>query len=242
MTSRYPSYPALLGNRFWPITQEIGFLEAPFTDVIDCAREWRSGIGSYPSRPLVGSLQEHLSALLPLTGAPSRHVWVATNGDWTAYFDNSRGGSDPWGPISYLSKRLACRGVALLWVPHPRTVHRGTRFDLYGHSEDDAHRNSRSVAAMRDDDDRRWLWLAFGPVQPFESTEAYLAKRVRDRLTPEMIDHYAQALGIRPFDAGFYGQYALLVQNGNIRGGLLEESLAEAQAGMEGLIQESRPT
>jgi hypothetical protein len=237
MSSRYPSFPALLGNRFWPITQEIGFVEAPFTDVIDSAREWLAGIGSYPSRPMVGSLEEHLSALLPLTGPQARHVWVATNGNWTAYFDNTRGGSDPWGPIPVLRQRLACRGAALLWVPHPRAAHRGTRFDLYGHPDDTSLNNSRQLQAMVDDDDRRWLWYASGPVQPFESTEAYLARRVRDRLTPEMIDRYAQALGIRPFDAGFYGQYALLVENGNIRVKLLEESLAEAQAGMECLIQ-----
>jgi hypothetical protein len=118
------SYP-LLGNRFAPITQAIGFLEAPFPVVIDVDRDWRAGIGSYPSRPLVGSLNDHLSALLPLTGPLSRYLWVTTNADWTAYFDNFRQGSDPWGPITYLFRRLGCKGVAILCASESRTGYGG---------------------------------------------------------------------------------------------------------------------
>jgi hypothetical protein len=43
---------------------------------------------------------------------------------------------------------------------------------------------------------------------------------------------HCQSLGIRPFDHGFYGQPALLVENANSRVPVLEKSLAAAQARM----------
>jgi hypothetical protein len=230
MPLRSPAPAPLLCNGFAPITQAIGFLEAPWAAVVEADREWRASIGRYPGRSLVGSFEEHLSALLPLTGPLVRHLWVATQGAWTAYFDNFRIGSDPWSPIPYLSGRMGCRGVAIMWRPQTATAYGATRFDLYGQPPVDALNYTRSVAAINDGG--RWSWDAIGEVQPFEVTDAYLAKRIRDRLTPELIDRYCQALGIRPFDDQFYGGPAHLVTNGNIRVSLMEESLAEAQARM----------
>lgn len=234
MSSRYSSFLALLGNRFAPITQAIGFLEAPFTSVVDADHEWRTTIGDYPSRPFVGALPDALSALLPLTGPLSRYIWIATSGAWTAYFDNFRNGGDPWSPIPYLARRMACRGVAILWAPQTRTAYGGARFDLYGQPPTDALNCTRTVSAIND---AGWVWTAIGQVQPFEEIDAYLAKHVRDRLTPEMLDRYSGALGIRPFDPGYYGERALLVTNGNSRGKLLEETIAEAHERMSIQVQ-----
>ncbi len=235
MSSHHSECLALFGNRFAPITQAIGFVEAPIASVIDADRVWRRGIGKYPIRPLVGGLADALSSLLPLTGPQSRYIWVATtNGSWTAYFDNSRNGSDPWSPIRYLARTMRCRGIAILWAPQTRKSYGGTRFDLYSQRPADAP-NIRTVSAINDGG--RWVWTAIGQAQPFEETDAYLAKRVRDRLSPEMLDRYCQALGIRPFDLRYYNGQGLLVTNGNLQVKPLEESIAEAHARMDIQVQ-----
>lgn len=228
MSSRYPIHETLLDGRFAPITQAIGFLEAPFTAVVDADREWRASIGNYSARPLFGTLKDQLSALLPLSGPLARYLWVASNGSWTAYFDNFRNGSDPWSPIPQLSRRIGCRGVAIASAPQTPTTYGGFRFDLYGQPPADALNYTRTISAINDGG--RWDWTAIGQEQSFEEPKAYSARLIRDRLSHEMIDRYCQALGIRPFDAAFYDRHGLLVANGNLRVNLLEESLAEAQA------------
>lgn len=51
------------------------------------------------------------------------------------------------------------------------------------------------------------------PPLPFEEIEAYKNKKLKDRLTPEMLQRYANALGIRPYDEDFYGNRAFIVFN-----------------------------
>jgi len=76
-------------------------------------------------------------------------------------------------------------------------------------------------------------------VQPFEEPEAYLAKDIRDRLTPDMIVRYCDALEIRPFDQSYYGSHSLLVTNANINPWVevATETLSEAQARLDIQIQ-----
>ncbi len=50
----------------------------------------------------------------------------------------------------------------------------------------------------------RWSFEQEGGPLPFEQLERYTARRVRDRLRPELIVEYLAALGIRVFDEDFY--------------------------------------
>jgi len=205
----------------------IGFLEAPFSVVIDTDADWRKSIGSYPSKPQWGSLENQLSCLLPLTAPTSRYLWVATHAGWTAYFDNDRHGSDPWGVIPFLSRRIGCRGVALLWHPDSKMAYGGARFDLYGQPPTSELNYTRTIAAINDGG--RWVWHAEGEAQPFEESDRYLAKRIQDRLSSGMIQRYAQALSIESFDISFYAQEGLLVENANLRSKPVTESLEEVR-------------
>jgi hypothetical protein len=103
----------LLGGRYAPITESIGFLEADFAQVVAADARWRAALGGYRGRPVGGPLPTLLEALLPLTGPLLRYVWVQTAGPWTAYFDNFVLGSDTFGPVSYLAQQLGCRGVSI---------------------------------------------------------------------------------------------------------------------------------
>jgi len=60
----------------------------------------------------------------------------------------------------------------------------------------------RSISAMNDGG--KWSFDTFGEVLPFEESEPYQAKRIKDRFTPEMLDRYLKAMGIHAFDEAFY--------------------------------------
>jgi hypothetical protein len=84
------------------------------------------------------------------------------------------------------------------------------------------------VAAV--EDEGRWEWVATGTAQPFEDVAAYRRRRVRDRLTPDMLASYGEALGLRPFDETFYHPVGHLVENVGITAPIRTETLEQARA------------
>lgn len=67
-------------------------------------------------------------------------------------------------------------------------------------------------------------------MQLFEETEAYSARRLRDRFTSAMLERYCQALGVDVFNPSAYGPEVALVENDTPRppGGYVM-SLAQVQ-------------
>jgi hypothetical protein len=61
-------------------------------------------------------------------------------------------------------------------------------------------------------DANRWVFEAWGEVQPFEMAEQYKAHRIVDRFTPEMLVQYCLALGIQLLDPDFYGPGGVLFE------------------------------
>jgi hypothetical protein len=218
----------LLGGRYAPITDAIGFLEAEFAQVVATDARWRASLGGYRGRPVGGPLPSLLGALLPLTGPLLRYVWVETTGPWTAYFDNFVLGSDTFGPVSYLAQQLGCRGVAIGCQEGTGKRGASTSFSLYSPQQTDWLNVIRSVAAVQDLG--RWEWSASGTPQAFEDVPAYQRPRVRDRLTPAMLADYCSALGIRPFDESFYGTAGHLVENVGVTAPVRTETLEQARA------------
>ena len=217
----------LLAGRYAPITEAIGFLEADFAQVVAADSRWRASLGGFQGRPVGGPLPALLDGLLPLTGPLLRHVWVETTGPWTAYFDNSVLGSDTFGPVSYLAQQLGCRGVAIACRAGTAKRGAGTTFSLYGPQRTEWLNVMRSVAAVQDMG--HWEWSATGTPQPFEDVAAYERRRVRDRLTPEMVAAYCGVLGIRPFDESFYGTAGHLVETTRVAGTVRTETLQQAR-------------
>jgi hypothetical protein len=193
----------LLAGKYAPITDGAGFLAADFAKVVEADLRWRATLGGYTSRRFRGGLEVAFAALLPLTGPVVRHVWVETRGGWTACFDNFVVGSDPFGPVSYLAEQIGCRGLTVSC--RAGTAKRGaaTGFALYGAERTEWLNRVRSVSVVQDAG--RWVWTALGAVQSFEDVASYGQRRVRDRLTPELLVRYCGALGIRLDDEAFYG-------------------------------------
>jgi hypothetical protein len=87
----------------------------------------------------------------------------------------------------------------------------------------------RAIYAGRGDD-LRWTFDEAGERLPFEETERYERRRVRDRLTLDMLARYLEAwAGIRVLDAGYYApqNWGVLLQNPSFA--ILEATLDEAQ-------------
>lgn len=61
---------------------------------------------------------------------------------------------------------------------------------------------ARSVHAANDGG--RWVFGQSGTPFPFEESERYAARRIRDRFTFAMLGRYLESLRIRAFDRDFY--------------------------------------
>jgi hypothetical protein len=217
----------LLSDRYAPITHAIGFLEADFSAVSAADLKWRTSLSGYAFRPLRAEFPGLLDSLLPLTGPLLRNVWVRTAGPWTAYFDNSVNGSDPFGPVSYLAQQIGCRGVTIGYRPQSSKAEGGTSFSRFGPEKTDFLNYVRSISAINDGG--RWRWDTWGTIQPFEETQRYQMRRIRDRLAPDMLERYCNALGIRPFEDAFYGDEGYLVENRNVKCEVRTLTLKQAQ-------------
>jgi len=250
----------LLGDRFGPITNEVGFVEADCETVVAEWLKWneelpgQAELGVYSEdREVKGDLEALLCHLPPLTaGWITRHLFVPTASSWTAIFNNARRGTDMSSAPAGLASRLRCRGLRVVAVLHtirmegPRErgrygavmleVHgpdvewfRGPSTLPWNGKEFAAAKLTRAIVAMNDGGP--WRFFLEGEPLPFEQTERYRARRIRDRFTITMLRDYLLALGIRAFDADFYApaRRGILIKLVGATP-LVEETLAEARA------------
>jgi hypothetical protein len=224
-------FPSSWYSQFAPITTAIGFLDAPFSDIIEADQTWRNTQGMYSFRRLMKPPSQQLQALLPLTGPLTRYIWTRTHEKWTAYFDNFCNGGDPYGSIFVLSGMLRCRGAIVMYVPQLLHNYGGVRFDVYdGKTQPTSDPLIRTVAAIHDGG--QWDWTEYGQSLSFEQLENYKRRKVRERLTLRTLLDYAQALEIDPYNEAFYASEGVLVVNREIRHVERTESLTEYQTRM----------
>ena len=210
----------LFGDRFAPITSEIGFLQTDYKTAVEAYLAWQNQILEeddiiLEKEPLSVSLDVALNRLVPLTSPiRCRYLFVPTENNWVAFFDNWWQGTDAAAPMCFLATQLKTTGLRVAAVPD--TMPRESTKDStgrYGSSilevyngRDDA---TRSVFAANDGG--KWKFGQSGDPLPFENLEAYKAKRIRDRFDFERLDSYLQKLGVRAFDERFYLPEATLI-------------------------------
>lgn len=66
----------------------------------------------------------------------------------------------------------------------------------------------RSLAAHRES---RWEWHENGDPFPWEKTENYKKRIIKERLTPDMVESYCENFGIKLFDPDYYSGRATLI-------------------------------
>jgi hypothetical protein len=85
------------------------------------------------------------------------------------------------------------------------------QFELFGPLPTQFLNYVRSVSVAFDG--KRWVFNASGIEQAFEETEAYQARRVRDRFTSDMLERYCRALGLDVFNDDLYGPEAVFFES-----------------------------
>ena len=128
----------------------------------------------------------------------------------------SRTGSDAPGVISRAAPAVpGCRRKIHPHIWKGEVGVTGTygivQFELFAPQPREFLNYERSVGALHDG--TRWCFEVQGTVQPYEEVDQYSARKIRDRFTPEMLERYCSALGIRIFDETFYRGPGLLVVN-----------------------------
>jgi len=209
----------LLREEYVPITHQMGFLEGDFETVVQSYLKWRRTLQPALSfEYFVADLPSALSRLDPLTTPWDKELLISTDSGWIAFFCNGLRSCDPESPVGHLCTIIPCRGVVVHSVPDrsdvkdPRAlrIYGAVSFTLFAPHETDWLNQERHISAMNDGGE--WIFHQQGKRQPFEYPERYEVRKISDRFTPEMLEDYCAALGIRLFAEDFYGGNALLAQ------------------------------
>lgn len=200
----------LFDDEYAPVTSSIGFLKLRLDRAAEALEEWRRSLYlTVQATTIEESFPQSLYRLDPLVGGSRpRELLVETRGAWTAYFDCLLTGTDTYSTIGYLSDTLAIEGVGISLVPNTVRPNGTGRFGAVQFSLYDPVHGARVVEATNDGD--RWDFTACGTPRDFEEQSAYTRRRVRDRLTPDMLIRYCLALGIDLSNPAFYGPRAVL--------------------------------
>jgi hypothetical protein len=217
-----PHSRCLLGQRFAPLTDQVGFLAASFDRTLDVFLRWQMELGAKLGRRpqyelLKGPLSDALEHLQPLTTPPSKVLLIETSSRWTAFFDNGLRMSDPESPVGHLCTIVPCKGVVAHCAPDRSNTEDPDALRIYGivslkmfttHPTEWLNQE-RAIVAMNDGGS--WLFSTSGVEQPFEESEKYNARQIVDRFTDELLERYCAALGIGLFDEIFYGGKAAVI-------------------------------
>ena len=202
---------------YFPVTSAMAFIEAPFETLRDAAiarlqminrvgeRDW-----TITSQYVEGDLDQKMQSLLPLTAPATLNLVTATRSSWCAWVGNQAFGSmDNESSPTSVARELKTR-VALLWLmdDYPGVKIGSVQFRFADYSLEGA--SMRSIAVFKD---TRWGFVeSGGPPLPFEEAEAYQTRRIRDRLTPDRVARYCQAVGIDLFNPAFYEGPGVLIR------------------------------
>jgi hypothetical protein len=205
--------------KYAPVTTSFSIIGTHLDMVLDFWIGWHRSIWQrndwkMPLIPIQGSFSDKLDALLPLD-RQARLLTETADGRLAVFcnFSQTNGSTD----ADYLAHSFklekidftlakdgnngAISGIGstqMNWVDYNSDVIDGWRYT-----------RSRYIAAHKES---RWEWHESGTPFPWEETEAYTAKRIKDRLTPEMVERYAKHMGIDLFDPDYYSGRAVIVR------------------------------
>jgi hypothetical protein len=234
----------LFDNELAPITSEYGFVEGTAADIADWFATWDSSIHSkrgvtHVRRRVTGTLRDMLLRLEPLTSVERRRfLFVPTAGPWTAYFDNGWQGSGAAG-LSFVAAEMHARALRVVAIldtmgtgraePSKKGRYGASILELYGPEKTEFLNYIRTISLANDGG--QWRFDVAGEVQPFEETDAYKARSLKDRFGLDRLRRYLEALGVRAFDASFFKNEGILVEReGPLLPNVRQYSLSEARS------------
>lgn len=201
---------------WWPVTYDFGLIRSDVDTVAKTRARMYEDAGQTVSAAWVsGPLEDCFPMLAPLTYPPRKEFFLSTSFGWTAFFKNSTHGSDPFLPMSQLSRALGVTALRACVTP-AGARYQGVILEVYDvpQAGGNTYGYRRSIAAVNDGG--RWVFEQSGPPFAFEDTARYAASRKRDRFTADMLLSYLDRLGIPRLSD------ETLQPNGGCRGLLLE--------------------
>ena len=186
----------LFDDRLAPMTSTMLFFELDIVELVvrfyrfkrKITRDHRRLGFSLATKTVSGNLETVLRSLLPLISVDIRKfLFIPTASPWVAFVSNGWNGTDPTSS-TYYAKLFQCRVLRVTAVPHTirgkwpdvRGRFGAVMFEVNVPAEDPQKGLRRAIVAMNED---RWIFENIGEPFPFEDTERYKAKRVRDRFT-----------------------------------------------------------
>jgi hypothetical protein len=220
----------LLHNRFAPITSHIGFAQAPIDDVVGMRAELLAkNYDTVTTEAFSGTLDEAILALQPLDYGGARDLSIALPNGWVAHLDSNVQGSDATGFAGHANRVLRCASAYVKAVTNTHRPVGVVGFGCYSKPAPGAPRGAARLLQVTQEG--RWKWDESGSPLAFETPAIYGARRIRDRLTVELVESYCRALGIDPFNELAYSGPVVLTQASGLRGGDVPgHSLAGVQA------------
>ncbi|UII19689.1 hypothetical protein [Fulvivirga ligni] len=231
-------------KKYFPITCEVGFLEADFDSVISMFKEWQEKICksdqiTFIVEELKSQFPNSLERLLPLTSLEGRRfVFIQTNSKWVAFFENGYPYPEIDSVVGYLASKLKCRTIRAGWSENQfkKSENIGslgaTIFTLYTPEVIDVDNCKRSIQLINEGSS--WRFYEYGEKLSFEKSVNYRKKKKEDRFNRQILASYLSSFGLDFFDENFYSGKLILIQK---VGGELPSSkiynLSEAQASLE---------
>ena len=184
------------------------FWRAGFADVAASLTEWRRSLGDKLLQREI-TLPEASAALEPFEAPWTREVLFGC-GEWTAYTNNGLYGGDSSSVPHFLSKAMNVDCYIATHAPRYGPGHAQTSLEIVGPSGEPPLMGIRSITAHAEDG--RWSWHLWGRAQPFERTDRYSERLVKNRFDRALLLEYLRAVGIDADNEGFYGPGLLVTK------------------------------
>ncbi|VEI13428.1 hypothetical protein [Trueperella bialowiezensis] len=225
----------LFGNRFYPVTEGIGFIAAGVNELADSFETWRRTWdgGGEEGRFFHGDFEQLLASMEPLDRSQTAFVQTA-NPQWTAVFSNdSTAGQGSDGSVA--AKRLRCDYVQAsigFASENPATGFGAKAGWLFYYTMPSFPYGVNMYVQVSDQGNHRvkWQFDHSAAFMPFEDLASYEKRRIVDRFSPQMVIDYCRAVGIDPYNEEFYSGPIFVVENSAAKKNVEPQSLSYAQA------------
>jgi hypothetical protein len=219
----------IFDGRMKPITTKVAYIKGDINQIIEKFLEWQSPLAaehknSFEKIQVTNTLEKILLELCPLTTAERRkYLFIPTQSQWVAFFDNGHTGTDRTLP-EVLSQLLNTDCIYVVCdIDTEETV-----IDIFGASNNNETNLVRSIAVIKESG---WKFYQYGTPLHFEKQELYQARVIKNRFNRTILIEYLNQIGIDIYNETFYNskKAVLLSKHGPKFENTKELTLQQAQ-------------
>jgi hypothetical protein len=195
----------------------IGMIKATPEVAVEAFLAWQQPIGKRYGYQLTiarfrGPVNRALEGMLPLVSpVRTKHLFIATRSEWSAFFDNGAAGTDAASTMAVLAQRIGAPALRATCVPQslpdrPKRDSGGSWGANIVELFDERGATRRSIFCANDGG--KWKFGQTGVPLPFETVDKYDAKRIRDRFGEADLRAFLNGISIDAFDDDAYPSVA----------------------------------